>query len=142
MSVVLRRFIAGFLATLIFHQGVMAALWVAKVIPRAPFLMTPVAPLGVPSVISLAFWGGVWGVLLLSFVNRLLPKFQWPAAVLLGAIGPTLVALFVVMPLKGMPQASLATLLVLGCIINGVWGAGALLIARLISRNALRAVPV
>ena len=57
-----RAFIAGFLSTLVFHQGVLALFWLAGALPRAPFDMTPAPPLGVPAVMSLAFWGGVWGV--------------------------------------------------------------------------------
>lgn len=49
MALAFKRFMAGFLATLIFHQGVIAALWAAKVIPIAPFSMKLVAPLAVPS---------------------------------------------------------------------------------------------
>ena len=57
----LQAFTGGFLATLIFHQGVLALFWLGGMIPAFPWNMNPVPPLGVPQVISLAFWGGVWG---------------------------------------------------------------------------------
>jgi hypothetical protein len=60
---ILFGFIAGFLATLIFHQVVVALLWWAGVAPFGPFSMAATQPFGVPAVISLAFWGGVWGIL-------------------------------------------------------------------------------
>jgi hypothetical protein len=50
----------------------------------------------------------------------------------LGAIGPTLVAWFIVAPLKGQPAAAGWELprMITGLIINGAWGLGtALLIA-------------
>jgi hypothetical protein len=62
----LRGFLAGFLATLIFHQLTLAALWAAGVAPLGPFSVTATRPFGVPAMLSLAFWGGVWGVLFAS----------------------------------------------------------------------------
>ena len=53
---ILFGFIAGFLATLIFHQVVVALLWWAGVAPFGPFSMAATKPFGVPAVISLAFW--------------------------------------------------------------------------------------
>jgi hypothetical protein len=49
------NFIAGFLATLIFHQLALALLWWLGIAPFAPFSMAATRPLGVPAVISLAF---------------------------------------------------------------------------------------
>lgn len=57
----LKAFIAAFLATLIFHQGLFGLFYLADILPKAPYNMTPTGPLGVPSVLSLALWGGLWG---------------------------------------------------------------------------------
>jgi len=43
-------FIAGFLATLVFHQLVLAALWHAGIAPFPPFPMAATRPFGVPAV--------------------------------------------------------------------------------------------
>ena len=56
---VLKAFVAGFVSVLVFHPGVLALLHVAGLIPRGPYALAPVPPLGVPQVISAAFWGGV-----------------------------------------------------------------------------------
>src|SRR2546427_9769040 len=56
-----RAFIAGFLSTLVFHQGVLTLFWLAGALPRAPYDMAPAPPLGVPAVVSLAVWGGARG---------------------------------------------------------------------------------
>ena len=57
--------------------------------------MTPVPPLGVPSVISLAFWGGLWGIALWLMIRGVSGPRHWLLAVVLGAILPTLVALLI-----------------------------------------------
>ena len=55
-------FAAGFLATVIFHQLALVLLWSLGIAPFPPFQMAGTAPFGVPALISLAFWGGVWGI--------------------------------------------------------------------------------
>src|SRR5438128_12211959 len=63
-------FIAGFLSTLVFHQGVLTLFWLSGALPRAPYDMAPAPPLGVPAVISLALWGGVWGVAIWPLLRK------------------------------------------------------------------------
>jgi hypothetical protein len=124
---ILPGFIAGFLATLIFHQAALAVLWSISVAPFGPFAMAPTSPFGVPAVISLAFWGGVWGILF-SLVDDRFPRGggYWVAAFLFGAILPSLVALLIVLPLKGRPVGGgwHPALLLTAFLINGVWGVG------------------
>jgi hypothetical protein len=120
-------FIAGFLATLIFHQLALVLLWWAGVAPFAPFSMATTHPFGVPAVISLAFWGGVWGIVYGVAHNRFPANGgYWAGAFLFGAIFPTLVALFVVLPLKGGPIGGgwHAPLLLTAVLVNGAWGVG------------------
>ena len=97
-----KSFIAGFLSALLFHQGLLYVLYAAGVSPRAPFDMTATVPLGVPAVFSLAFWGGVWGIVLWVLIRRSRGASYWVRAAVIGAIGPSVIAWFVVMPLKGM----------------------------------------
>src|SRR6266545_2307741 len=59
-----KAFLAGFFSTLVFHQGLLAILHAAGASPRAPYSMDATAPFNVPAVLSLAFWGGVWGIIL------------------------------------------------------------------------------
>jgi len=125
-------FIAGFVATLVFHQAVIWCLHNFGYVPRAPWSMTPVPPFGIPAVISLAFWGGVWGVIMMLLIARWRGAAFWIAAILFGAIFPTLVAWFIVAPLKHMPIAggwNPKTMMV-GLLVNGVWGFGTALIYR------------
>jgi hypothetical protein len=126
-------FIAGFLATLIFHQLTLALLWWAGLAPFGPFSFAATRPFGVPAVISLAFWGGVWGVVF-GLVDNLFPTGAgyWIVSFLFGAIFPTLVVLFVVLPLKGQPMGGgwHAPLLLTAFLINGAWGIGTALLLK------------
>lgn len=101
----LKSFLAGFLSTLVFHQGVLTVFWLSGTIPRAPFEMRPVPAIGVPAVMSLAFWGGVWGIAIWPLLRHAAGAAYWLRALLIGAVGSSAVALFVVFPLKGMGVA-------------------------------------
>lgn len=118
----IKAFISGFLATLVFHQGLYALFWLSGMVPAAPFNLSPVPPLGVPAVISLAFFGGLWGLVLWAIVGRLATGAFWALMVLLGAVGPTAVAMLMVFPLKGIDVT--AQTWVGGLVLNGFWGLG------------------
>ncbi|OZB15697.1 MAG: hypothetical protein B7X58_06165 [Marinobacter sp. 34-60-7] len=118
----LKAFIAGFLSTLVFHQGLFGLFYLAGVVPAAPFNLTPVPPLGVPAVVSLAFFGGLWGIVLWAIAGRLAGAMHWLLHALIGAVGPTAVAMLVVFPMKGLDVT--AQTWIGGLILNGVWGLG------------------
>src|SRR5260370_39868223 len=96
----LKAFIAGFVSTLVFHQGVLWMLYAGEVSPRAPWNMTPVPPLNAPAVISLAFWGGVWGIALWALIRASRGGAYWTKALVIGALAPSLVTWFVGMRMK------------------------------------------
>jgi hypothetical protein len=131
-----KSFLAGFLSTLVFHQGVLALLHAAGATARQPWVMAPTRPFGAPAVLSLAFWGGVWGILLWEIVRNRTGGARWVTALLFGAIAPTLVALFVVLPLKGMPMGGgFKPDVVLGALLlNGAWGLGVVALMRAFGR--------
>jgi hypothetical protein len=129
----LTAFVAGFLSTLVFHQGALAILHAAGLTTRAPYSTTPMWPFHVPAVVSLAFWGGVWAVVLWRFIDRSrAPWAYWIAWVGLGAILPSAVAWFVVFPLKGMPLAGgwSPEVIAGALLLNGAWGFGVALLLR------------
>lgn len=135
---ILFEFAAGFGATIIFHQPALWLLRLAGMTSRAPYDMKPVPPLDVPSVISLAFWGGIWGIIMIPAIARVRNETAyWIAALLFGAILPTAVAGFVVAPLKGQPVGSGGDpkLIVVGLLINGAWGVGTALLFRFLARS-------
>ena len=52
MLVHIKAFVAGFVSTLLFHQGLLQLLYVGGAYPRAAWNLAPVPPLGVPAVIG------------------------------------------------------------------------------------------
>jgi hypothetical protein len=121
-------FVAGFLATLVFHQVGLVVLHRAGLFGGGAFDLRPVPPFGVPSVISLAFWGGAWGIVFVLVERAIVrcPAGYWVGAIVFGAVVPTVVFWFVVLPLKGLPVGygfhlrGVAVVL----IVDGLWGLG------------------
>ncbi|MGH8456038.1 MAG: hypothetical protein ACRETW_11465 [Stenotrophobium sp.] len=133
----LKAFIAGFVSTLVFHQGLLGLLHLAGITPFAPYSMTATGPLHVPQVISLSFWGGVWGIVLWLLIANARGAVYWSRAAIIGAIGPSVVAWFVVMPLKGMGMAGgwNPHIIAGALLLNAAWGLGVALIMRLLLRS-------
>jgi hypothetical protein len=134
-----RAFVAGFLSTLVFHQSVIFLLYKLGVFPRPPWNMTAVPPFDVPAVLSLAFWGGVWGIPIWYLMRHATGAAYWVRAIVFGAIGPTVVAILVVSRIKmgDFSAASNAQFWIGGLIVNGVWGLGLALLMRGLRRVGL-----
>ena len=134
-------FIAGALSFLAFHQGAIALLHAMNVVPRAPYSMAATQPFGVPQMWSLAFWSGLWGLVLAALFLRMRGARLMLAALAFGAVLPTLVGWFVIAPLRGQPVANgfVLSRMWIGPLVNGVWGLGTgILLALLDSRKSLR----
>ncbi|WP_199320756.1 hypothetical protein [Leptolyngbya sp. FACHB-261] len=79
-------FAAGFLAVLLFHQPLLGLLHAIALSPRAPYPIQPTAPFGVPQIWSLAFWGGIWGIVFAALAPRFAQGNRyWLAALIFGA---------------------------------------------------------
>ena len=129
-------FVAGALAVPVFHQLMLALLHAAAISPRAPFAMQRNG-FGIPAWVSLTFWGGIWGIVLVAALGRIGGGAFFLAATVFGAIFPTLVAWLVVAPLKGQPLGGgwkpkgIAT----GLLVNAAWGLGTAIFLRLFARK-------
>ncbi len=98
----------------------------------------PTQPFGVPQVLSLAFWGGLWGIAWAALAAKLKGGSRLGFAFLFGAILPSLVAVAVVAPLKGIDSTLMnARILAFALLVNGVWGLGTELFLRLGRRPVL-----
>jgi len=126
LKLLLLGFAAGFVATLIFHQGLWWVFNQAGIIPvsRPAWAVDAIPPFGVPAVLSKAFWGGLWGMALAPVFAHLTGASYWAAWVLVGAIALTLVAFFVVPLLKGEPTQAMGPRFLIGLAVNGAWGFG------------------
>jgi hypothetical protein len=130
-------FIAGFLGVLIFHQ---LGFHIANELglTRAQiYSLRPVPPLGVPAIISSAFWGGLWGVVGSFVVPRVPPTFDGPIGwMLFCAVAVTLVNWFVVLPIKGLPTGGGFRMpgVIVVPVVYAFWGFGIWLISGLLRR--------
>jgi ABC-type Fe3+-siderophore transport system permease subunit len=119
-------FVAGALAVPIFNQPLVWLMHAAGILPLAAYNMAPTKPFGVPEIISISFWGGVWGVIFALVLPRWFSgTAYWIAAFVGGGLVLTIVFVFVVWPLKvgGLPR-NLPGLFVVGFLLNAAWGIG------------------
>src|SRR6476646_9277181 len=79
--------------------------FIAGVITRPPYDLRPVPPFGIPAVISLACWGGAWAMVIWPWLKDVNRPTYWLRALVISAIFPSVVGLFIVLPLKGSPIA-------------------------------------
>jgi hypothetical protein len=99
-------FLAGALSVLIFQMGAGAVLYAAGILPNPPYSMAPTQPLGIPQSLSGAFWGGLWGIVMLPVLRSAVGSARyWITAALFGGVVVGGVLLFIVLPLKGRPFA-------------------------------------
>lgn len=95
--------VAGAVSILVFHQAALQIFYWLGLAPQAAFRMVRVPPFDMPSVVSLTFWGAVYG----GIFGLLTPRMTrpvWLYGLLLGLCA-MLVAWFVFLPLKGVPVA-------------------------------------
>ena len=133
VKILILGFVAGFIATLIFHQGLWYVFNHTGVIPaeRPAWALDPIPPFSVPAVLSKAFWGGLWGLVLTAILWQLDGISYWAAWIVVGAMALTAVAFFVVPPLKGEPMQAMGPRFLIGLAVNGAWGFGTALLLRL-----------
>lgn len=134
--------VAAEIAVLTFHQGTIWALISMGLSQGTVYSMVPVPPLGVPRIVNLCFWGGLYGAIYGMVWPRLtIPS--WLSGLCLGILA-SLVGMFVVSSIKGMPVANgwVAWPIARSLIINGMWGLGVGLILPLLLARTMPAVPI
>ena len=122
----LTGFIAGALSVLIFHQGLLALLNLSGLNHHAVYSTQATAPFGIPTIWSITFWGGVWGLVFAAIFRSLWGTAAVVAAIAFGALVLSAFAWFVVDPLKGLGIAAGAAPanMWIAMIVNGAWGFG------------------
>ncbi|HEY4250255.1 MAG TPA: hypothetical protein VGM87_03600 [Roseomonas sp.] len=121
----LSGFAAGLLAVPTFHQLTVWGLYNAGLVMNRPFSFRPEPPFDVPRLLSISFWGGVWGVLvvLILLARPRLPTVM--TAVAVGVLGAATISMTLAPALRGHampildPERWWRPVL-----INGMWGLG------------------
>jgi hypothetical protein len=124
---ILLGFAAGIVATIVIQQFLAWALHVVGLTGQNAFSMWPTLPLGVPSLVSRAFWGGVFGIALAWFGVRYVLGLHWlVATTLFTAAVRTVVDWFIAPMFYGQIWAGAsADRLVIPLVLNVVWALGA-----------------
>jgi hypothetical protein len=130
--------IAAAISVLTFHQGMVDALHALGISPFTAYSARPVPPFGVPLIVDLCFWGGLYGLVF----GLLLPRLTWPlwlCGVILGIVA-ALVSMFVLGPTKGgaLAHGWRAWPIARSFLVNGFWGLGVGLILPLLMPRGLR----
>jgi hypothetical protein len=134
-------FIAAAISVLTFHQAMWEALHVLNLpglgMPPA-YPTRPVPPLGVPLILDLCFWGGLYGIVFGLFLPRMTGPL-WLCGLVLGIIA-ALVGLLVVPAIKGLPIGAgwMPLNWLRSFLINGFWGIGVGIILPLMVRRQPR----
>lgn len=140
LSRALIGFTAAVISTLTFHELGFLLVNLTGLGSFTLFNMRPTVPLGVPLLISLSFWGGLWGILYVFIVERF-PKniHPWVAGFVFAILLPTLFGWTIVALLKGLPifLGFDVLRLVLIIFINGLWGVGLPILCIMLARTGL-----
>jgi len=95
--------VAGAVSVLLFHQMTLQVFFWLGLAPQAAFRVGHVPPFNMPMVVSITFWGAVYG----GIFGLLKPRLRgpiWLNGLFLGLCA-MLIAWFVFLPLKDQPVA-------------------------------------
>ncbi|MGQ0584557.1 MAG: hypothetical protein ACT4O6_21700 [Reyranella sp.] len=137
MRTIIAGFIAGFVSVLVFHQLGFLISNELGLTKAQLYSLRPLPPLGVPAILSAAFWGGLWGIAGAYVVPRLPIVMDGPVGwILFAGIIVTLVNWFVVLPIKGSPVGGGFRMpgVVVVPLVYALWGFGMWLIFGLVRR--------
>lgn len=125
IRLLLSGFAAGLLAVPTFHQAVIWVLYDAGLVMNPPFSMRPVDPYGVPRLLWISFWGGIWGMVVALILLARPRLSSIVAAVTVGLLGAATISMTLAPALRGLPMPILdPSRWWRPFLINGVWGFG------------------
>ena len=104
------------------------SIWISHLarlnLPSRPGSVSIPASADERAVVSKAFWGGLWGALLALFLTRSEGIGYWLSWIVVGAVAPSLVAMYGVPLIKGLPVADFWPRAGIAATVNGAWGLG------------------
>ena len=136
----LKGFVAGAIAVLVFQQAFIWLLSQFLPLPFKPWNMA-INGYGVPSVLALAFWGGVWGMLLCALVAPMLRLPALLTGAVIGGVVPSVWGWTVLAAMKSQPMfaGGKPNLIVMVLLINAVWGIATVALYRTMGRGDAKA---
>ena len=135
-------FIAAALSVLTFHQLMLGLLHVLAIpgleIAATPYRFAPVPPWGVPVILNVCFWGGLYG-LVFGILHPRMTGPMWLNGLCFG-IAAVLIGNFVVAPIKGLPIGGnwVVNNWIRSILINGSFGVGIGVIYPLLAGRVFR----
>ena len=135
-----KGFVAGAIATLVFHQAFIWLLSFFLPFPFKPWNMA-INSYGVPSVLALTFWGGVWGIPLCLLVAPMLRIPALLTGAVLGGVLPSVWGWTVLAAMKGQPMfaGGKPNVILMVLLINAVWGIATVALYRAMGRGDAKA---
>ena len=129
--------VAGALSVLIFHQTTLQLFFWLGWAPQAAFRIAQVPPFNAPLVVSITFWGTVYG----GLFGLMTPRARGPlwAKGMVAGICAMILGWFVFLPLMGHPAAFgwHAWPMLRSCTAYQMWGLGLSLILPLLHPRRL-----
>lgn len=124
--------VAGALSILMFHQTTLEAFFWLGLAPNAAFRIAQVPPFHAPLVVSITFWGAVYGALFAA-AAPLVKAPRWVKGIGAGLCAMTL-AWFVFLPVMGHPMAFAwkAWPMLRSFIAYQMWGLGLIIVLPLL----------
>lgn len=118
--------VAGAISVLIFHQGAIALMNLVQSAHHPLYSTTATSPWGIPQIWSQVFWGALWGLVFAAFFMPLWGGALLVAGTLFGAFALSVVAWFVVAPIKGVGVAAggIPMAMAFAFFANAAWGFG------------------
>jgi hypothetical protein len=95
--------VAGAISVLVFHQTTLQIFFWLGLTPQAAFRIAHVPPFNAPMVVSITFWGALYGAMFARTIT-LVKTPSWANGLAAGFVA-MLLSWFVVRPLAGNPMA-------------------------------------
>jgi hypothetical protein len=136
----LMGFVAGALAVVVFHQGMVLILHLMKLVPNFPWNTGTFrgGPVPIPVIVNQMFWGGIWGIGFAAVAGLIPVAHNILRGVIYGLLGPGLLGNGILVPLfKGgaFLWGFQGQRIMISALIASAFGAGLAVFFRLLAKR-------